>query len=325
MFIGAQALSCKRNALIPTHGSHSFSRRTAAAALAARAAGPLNLRGSRNRRRAERLRTSRRRAKTIEPVNPVTLRPRRSLLYVPGSNARALERARTLDADGFILDLEDAVAPDAKEAARAQVLASLRAGGYRGRETVVRVNSQESAWWSDDLSAVAAAGPNAILIPKVSDASAIVNAAQAIRHAGAPGATRLWAMIETPRGILAAAAIAALASDPDCPLAVFVLGTNDLANETRARHTRGRAPMLAWLSSVVVAARAYRLDILDGVFSDLSDSEGFREECAQGRDLGMDGKTLISSEPNLACERDFRSLRRGDRIGAPHHRGVRAS
>ena len=222
-----------------------------------------------------------------------TILPRRSVLYMPGSNARAIEKARTLPADCVILDLEDAVAPDAKAAARAQVAAALAAGGFGTREVVVRINPLASAWGRDDLAAVATAGPHAVLAPKVESPDGIAEIELALESARAPAALAVWAMIETPLAILRVEAVAAAAARELGRLRCFVLGTNDLAKETRARLVPGRAPMLGWLSTAVAAARAYGLDVLDGVFNDIADDEGFRAECAQGRDFGFDGKTLI--------------------------------
>ncbi len=220
-----------------------------------------------------------------------SIRPRRSVLYMPGSNARALDKAKTLAADALILDLEDAVAPDAKDMARDQVVAAVKAGGYGPREIVIRINGLDTPWGAADLAAAVAAKPDAVLVPKVSAPEALAPIAKAL--AGADARTRVWAMIETPAAILAIAAIAAAAGDPKNRLAVFVMGTNDLAKETRARIMPGRAPMLPWLMQGLAAARAHGLDILDGVFNDIADADGFRAECEQGRDLGFDGKTLI--------------------------------
>jgi citrate lyase subunit beta / citryl-CoA lyase len=219
------------------------------------------------------------------------IRPRRSALYMPGSNARAIEKARSLPADVIILDLEDSVAPDQKAAARAQVCAAVSAGGFGPREVVIRTNALESEWGKDDLAAVLSVTADAILLPKVSTPGDIMLAARDLAAAQSP--TQIWAMIETPAGLLNVDAIARTAADPASRLAVFVLGTNDIAKETRARMIPGRAPMLPWLSRCVLAARAYGLDVLDGVFNQLTDPEGLRAECEQGRDLGMDGKTLI--------------------------------
>ena len=221
------------------------------------------------------------------------IRPRRSVLYMPGSNARALEKAREIAADALILDLEDAVAPDAKESARDQVCAAVRAGGYGRRELVIRVNGADTPWFADDLAAAADAKPSAILIPKVSSGEALLALGQQLNDLWADPAIRVWAMIETPLAILHAERIAAVAADPVSRLACFVLGTNDLAKETRARFVPGRAPMMPWLTTAILAARAHGVDVVDGVYNDIKDEAGFRAECEQGRDLGFDGKTLI--------------------------------
>lgn len=221
------------------------------------------------------------------------IRPRRSALYMPGSNARALEKARSLPADAILLDLEDSVAPEQKALARTQVCDAVKAGGFGTREVVIRSNGLDTEWGRADLAAAAAVGPDAVLLPKVSTPGDITRAAHALNEAGAPAHTRIWAMIETPAGILNVDAIARTAADPASRLAVFVMGTNDIAKETRARMVPGRAPMLAWLSQCVLAARAYGIDVLDGVYNQLADMDGLRAECEQGRDLGMDGKTVI--------------------------------
>ena len=221
------------------------------------------------------------------------LRPRRSALYMPGSNARALEKAKNLPADVLIFDLEDAVSPDAKIAARDQVVAALRQGGYGNREIAVRVNAPDTPWGKDDLTAVAEAGPDAILVPKISTPGDIMMAARGLREAATPDRTRLWAMMETPLAILNADSIARTGADPASRLSLLVMGTNDIAKDTRARLTPGRPAMLAYLSICVAAARAHGLEILDGVYNDFSNEAGFKTECEQGRDLGMDGKTLI--------------------------------
>ncbi|MBX9591424.1 MAG: CoA ester lyase [Hyphomonadaceae bacterium] len=219
------------------------------------------------------------------------IRPRRSVLYMPGSNARALEKAKSLPADALILDLEDAVAPEAKGAARDQVCAAVAAGGYGRRELVIRVNALDTPWGKADLAAAAAAAPDAILLPKPASGADIVRAAEAL--AGAPERTRLWAMIETPLAILNVHDIAAAARLGGGRLASFVMGTNDLVKETRADLSNSRRPALYWLSSTITAARAYGLDVLDGVYNNFRDAEGFRRECLHGRALGFDGKTLI--------------------------------
>jgi citrate lyase subunit beta/citryl-CoA lyase len=232
------------------------------------------------------------------------VRPRRSVLYMPGSNAKALAKARALPADALILDLEDSVAPDAKEAARAQVIEAAK-GDFGGREVVIRVNGPHTPWGPDDLAAAAAAGPDAILLPKVEDPGAIMLAARLMRENGAPDRTRLWAMMETPNAILNAGHIAAVAADSTSRLAVLVMGLNDLAKETRARLTPGRPTMTAWLMNCVVAARAHRIDIIDGVYNDIKDLDGFRDECLQGRDMGLDGKTLIHPTQIDICNEVF--------------------
>ena len=232
-------------------------------------------------------------------------RPRRSVLYMPGSNAKALAKASTLPADALILDLEDSVALDQKIAAREQVVRAVRAGGFGGREVVIRINGPHTPWGEDDLAAAAAAKPDAILLPKVDGPGAIMVAARALREAEAPEGTRIWAMMETPNAILNAGSIASVAADPSSRLSVMVMGLNDLAKETRARLTPGRPTMTAWLASCVVAARAHGVDILDGVYNDIKDLDGFRLECLQGRDMGLDGKTLIHPSQIDICNEVF--------------------
>jgi citrate lyase subunit beta / citryl-CoA lyase len=232
-------------------------------------------------------------------------RPRRSVLYMPGSNAKALAKASTLPADALILDLEDSVALDQKIAAREQVVRAVRAGGFGGREVVIRINGPHTPWGEDDLAAAVAAQPNAILLPKVDGPGAIMVAARALREAEVPEGTRIWAMMETPNAILNAGSIASVAADPSSRLSVMVMGLNDLAKETRARLTPGRPTMTAWLASCVVAARAHGVDILDGVYNDIKDLDGFRLECLQGRDMGLDGKTLIHPSQIDICNEVF--------------------
>ncbi len=233
------------------------------------------------------------------------VRPRRSVLYMPGSNARALEKARTLPADAVILDLEDAVAPDAKVMARAQVAEIVKAGGFGRREVVIRINGLQTEWGEADLAAAAAAGPDAILIPKVDAAETVATVGGRLAALGAPERTRVWAMMESAKAVLDAAAIAAAARLPQTRFAVMVMGTNDLAKESRARIVPGRAPMTPWLMTVLAAARAYGLDIVDGVYNDLQDAEGFARECAEARDMGFDGKTLIHPNQIEACNAAF--------------------
>ena len=235
----------------------------------------------------------------------MTIRPRRSVLYMPGSNARALEKARTLAADAVILDLEDAVAPDAKAVARQQVADAVMAGGFGSREVIIRVNGHSTPWYKDDVAAAAAAGPDAILVPKVQTPGDVMRFAKDIREAGAPEHTKLWAMMETPLAILNADAIARTAAEPASRLTVFIMGTNDIAKETRARLIPGRLPMAAYLSICVAAARAHGVEIIDGVYNDFSNEAGLREECEQGRDFGMDGKTLIHPNQIGVCNEVF--------------------
>ena len=234
----------------------------------------------------------------------MSARPRRSVLYMPGSNAKALAKAATLPADALILDLEDSVSPDAKLAARAQVVEAAK-GNFGGREVVIRVNGPHTPWGPDDLAAAAAAGPDAILLPKVDGPGAIMQAARVMRDAGAPDRTRIWAMMETPNAILSAGQIAAVAADSASRLEVMVMGLNDLAKETRARLTPGRPTMTAWLANCVVAARAHGVDIIDGVYNDIKDLDGFHAECLQGRDMGLDGKTLIHPTQIDICNEVF--------------------
>lgn len=218
-----------------------------------------------------------------------TTKPRRSILYMPGSNPRALEKARSLAADGLILDLEDAVAVDAKIEARKLVAAAIRDGGYGSRELIIRINGLDSPWGRDDLKAACEAGPDAILLPKVESAEMVRQMAQLMDEFGAPSHTNIWCMMETPRGILHAGEIAA-SSDR---LACFVMGTSDLVKDLHAHHTKMRLPVLTSLSLCLLAARAENIHIVDGVYLDLNDEEGFRESCSQGLEMGFDGKTLI--------------------------------
>lgn len=235
----------------------------------------------------------------------MTIRPRRSVLYMPGSNARALEKAKILPVDGVILDLEDSVAPDAKEAARNQVMAAVKAGGFGSREVFIRINGVDTPWHADDLTAAAHAGPDAILVPKVSNADTLELIGRRLLDMSTPHKTRVWAMIETPLALFNILSIAAEARDSESRLAGFVMGTNDLAKETRARLVPGRAPMLGWLSNCIAAARHHGIDILDGVYNDIGDAQGFAAECRQGVELGFDGKTLIHPSQIELCNAAF--------------------
>jgi citrate lyase subunit beta / citryl-CoA lyase len=235
----------------------------------------------------------------------MTVRPRRSVLYMPGSNARALEKARDLPADALILDLEDAVAPEAKAQARDAVFKALKNGGFGDREVLVRINGLDTRWWVEDLDVIAAAKPDAVLVPKISNPGQLEDLAARIVDMGTDPHVRVWAMMETPLAMLNVGEIAAAALDSETRLAGFVMGTNDLAKDTRARLVPGRAPMLPWLMNCIAAARAYGLEILDGVYNDLGNAEGFAEECRQARDLGFDGKTLIHPRQIEPCNEAF--------------------
>jgi citrate lyase subunit beta/citryl-CoA lyase len=221
----------------------------------------------------------------------MNVKPRRSVLYMPASNERALEKAKTLAADVVVFDLEDAVAPEAKAQARERACAAVRSGDYGRRELVIRINDPSTESGRADLDSVLQAGPDAVLVPKISTAEEVRSLDARLRAGGAP--TALWLMIETPRGVLNAAAIADCARAPESRLACFIIGPNDLAKETGVAMMPGRAPMLAWLSHCVLAAKSAHLVILDGVYNDFRDTAGFEAECVQGRQYGMDGKTLI--------------------------------
>lgn len=234
-------------------------------------------------------------------VDTAAYRPRRSVLYLPASNERALEKAKTLAVDGLILDLEDAVAPEAKDAARDNACAAARSGAYGRRELAIRVNGTGTRWHDADLRAACAAGPDAVVVPKVGSAAEVRELVAAMEAAGAPDRTALWAMVETPRAMLHCEEIAG-ASDR---LTVLVMGTNDLAKELHAEHVPGRGPLLTGLSLCLLAARATGTVILDGVYNDVKDAEGFVAECAQGRQLGFDGKTLIHPGQVDPCNAAF--------------------
>lgn len=225
------------------------------------------------------------------------IRPRRSVLYMPGSNARALEKARSLPADALILDLEDAVAPDAKELARNQVCEAVKARRFGKREIVIRVNALTTAWGADDLVAAAAAGPDAILVPKVSSPRDLAEIESKLGSAH----VALWAMVETPLAILNAGQIAGAGGR----LACLVMGTNDLIKEFRGSHTQDRLNLAAALGLSVAAARAFGLAIVDGVYNDINNSDGFYESCRQGRNFGFDGKTLIHPSQVEPCNEVF--------------------
>ena len=229
------------------------------------------------------------------------LRPRRSVLYMPGANERALEKAQSIPADALILDLEDAVAPDAKPEARERVCTAAGSGAYGRREVAIRANGIGTPWHADDLAAIAKAGPAAVVVPKVDSPADVHQIEAALETAGAPDHTRIWAMLETPIAMLRAHDIAAASER----LAVLVMGTNDLAKELQAAHVRGRQPLLTGLQLCLLGARAAGKVILDGVYNDIKDEAGFLAECEQGRDLGFDGKTLIHPSQVDPCNTTY--------------------
>lgn len=229
------------------------------------------------------------------------IKPRRSVLFMPGSNARALEKAKSIAADTLVFDLEDAVAPAAKAEARVLVAAALRSGEYSNRELVVRINGIDTEWWRDDLAAVGSGEPAAILLPKVEDANALNKVSEEMVWHSTDADCEFWAMLETPRGCLYAEEIATSHDR----LTTLVVGTNDLTKDLRARHVPGRAPVMHALSHALIVARATGLNILDGVYGDFNDQAGFEIECTQARDMGFDGKTLIHPSQVEAANRCF--------------------
>jgi len=223
------------------------------------------------------------------------------MLYMPGSNARALAKGRTVPADALILDLEDAVAPDAKALGRQQIADAVREGGYGGRELIVRINGLDTPWGQDDLAAVATCGAHAILLPKVESAAMVQELEAAMVEAGAPATLAIMCMMETPLGILRAEEIATASER----VTALVMGTSDLVKDLHAAHTPARLPVLHSLSHVLLVARAHGLAALDGVHLDLSDDAGFAASCRQGRELGFDGKTLIHPKTIVAANAAF--------------------
>jgi citrate lyase subunit beta/citryl-CoA lyase len=228
-------------------------------------------------------------------------RPRRSVLYIPGSNLRAIEKAKTLAADALIFDLEDAVAPDAKRDARIQVCNAVKAGGFGKREVVIRVNGLNTPWGYADLVTASTAGADAILLPKTENVESVRQAQTVMAASDAPADLAIWCMMETPRGVLNAEAIAGASPRVAC----FVMGTSDLTKDLHAHHTRDRLPMMTSLGLCILAARAYDLAILDGVHLDLEDDAGFEFACHQGLELGFDGKTLIHPKTIDTANRVF--------------------
>ncbi|HCK80599.1 MAG TPA: CoA ester lyase [Candidatus Competibacter sp.] len=232
---------------------------------------------------------------------PKSARPRRSVLYMPGSNLRALEKAKSLPADGLILDLEDAVAPDSKEIARKQVCEAVAAGGFGMRELIVRVNALSTKWGYEDIAAASKSGADALLLPKVESADAIRHMEAIMRANGAPESMTIWAMMETPRSVLESQRIAESTPRMEC----LVMGTSDLAKELDCTHTHERLPFMTSLGLCLLAARAAGLAILDGVYLDLNDETGFEFACKQGSELGFDGKTLIHPKQVGPCNKVF--------------------
>jgi citrate lyase subunit beta/citryl-CoA lyase len=222
-------------------------------------------------------------------ADEVEILPRRSVLYMPGANERALEKAKTIPADALILDLEDAVSPDAKPEARERVCAAASSGDYGAKEVAIRVNGLDTQWHADDLAAAAAAAPAAVVVPKVSSVADVHAIEAGLERGGAPDTTKIWAMVETPVAMLHAEEISGCSER----LTVLVMGTNDLAKELFAEQIPGRGPLLTGLSLCLLAARATGKVILDGVYNDIKDADGFLAECTQGRQMGFDGKTLI--------------------------------
>ncbi len=246
------------------------------------------------------------------------VRPRRSVIYMPSSNARALEKAKTLAADGLIFDLEDAVAPDAKASARSAAVNATKSGAYGKREVLIRANALDTEWGDEDVKAIAASGAHGIVIPKVSDPETVRDVDAALRSAGAPDDLKIWAMMETPKGIINAPQIAASCKR----LAGLIVGTADLAKDLHCAHPADRWPMLFALQACILAARANGLFALDGVHVDLHDEAGFESACRQGRDLGFDGKTLIHPKQiagaNTAFAPSQQDVERAKRLVAAH-------
>lgn len=232
-------------------------------------------------------------------------RPRRSLLFMPGSNARALEKARNLAADCLILDIEDSVAPDAKSRAREQIAKAVEAKGFGRREVLIRTNGLDTSWWRDDVAMAGAVVPDGILVPKISTVEDLNRIGARLSEVGAPASVKVWAMIETARAVLDADKLAAASHDPKTRLAGLAFGPYDIARETRIRMLPGRATMIPMMTHCVLAAHAHGLEILDGPYGDIANLDGFAAECAQARDLGFDGKTLIHPTQVEPCNNVF--------------------
>lgn len=260
---------------------------------------------------------------TIENA-AASAKPRRSVLYMPGSNARALEKGRTLAADALILDLEDSVAPDVKDVGRSQIVEALTEGGFGNKEISVRINPIDTEWGMADVEAMASIPCDALVLPKVDSAQMVLDLAAKMHAAGAPAEMSIWCMIETPLGVLDAHEIASAHPRVGC----LVMGLNDLAKDLRCRHTVDRLPFIFSLSKCVLAARAAGISILDGAYMDLNDEDGFRTSCEQGRDLGMDGKTLIHPKTIDAANEAFaptaNDLAWAEKIISAHAEAIKA-
>lgn len=232
-------------------------------------------------------------------------RPRRSVLFVPGSNARALEKACGLPADGLVLDLEDSVAPDTKHTARKQIAEAIKRNGFGKREVLIRINALDTSWWYEDVAMAAQVRPDGILVPKVSSVAELNSVVEQLAATNAAGAIAIWTIIETARAVSRVEELAAAVRDLKKGAAGFVFGPNDMSRETRIKMMPGRTAMVPIIVHCILAARAHGIEILDGPYSDFSNAEGFAAECRQARDLGFDGKTLIHPAQIDVCNAIF--------------------
>lgn len=232
-------------------------------------------------------------------------RPRRSVLFIPGSNEQALEKGGNLPADGLVLDLEDSVAPDAKAKARGQIAEAVKARGFGKREVLIRINALNTPWWREDVAMAAQAGPDGVLVPKVSSVAELKDVAEQLAANGVEDSLSIWVIIETAAAVSYAEELAAAARDPKMRLAGFVFGPNDMSQDTRIKMVPGRATMIPIITHCILAARAHGIEMLDGPYSDFSNPEGFAAECQQARDFGFDGKTLIHPSQIDACNAIF--------------------
>ncbi|WP_366654284.1 CoA ester lyase [Fodinicurvata sp. EGI_FJ10296] len=256
-----------------------------------------------------------------------TTRPRRSMLFMPGQNERALAKAGTLAADSVVFDLEDATAPDAKPAARNAVVERLRAGGLAPREVLVRINALDTPWGPADLDALATAGADGIVLPKVESPDVITDAGRRLDTLGAPPGLAIWCMVETPMGVLNVRELAAVAAVGGGRLAGLIMGTQDLAKDLHVNDTADRLPMVVALGTCLIAARAYGIVVIDGIHADLTDAAGLEAVCRQGADLGFDGKSLIHPKQidaaNAAFAPSSEAVDRARRIIAAHSEAIR--